>query len=132
MRFRTLSAVLISLGCIACSNSGDNTRQPAGQDINSAINTIARDSSEAASLTRRKCGSCHSLTRHIRKLGPSLKGVFNRKPSISGVPFAAWDEAALNAWLENPRAIKKNTRMALPGIRDAEKRKQIIEYLKLL
>lgn len=132
MQLRTFATLLLALTTVACGENSDPPQQPATQELNRVIDTFARDSSEAASLTRRKCASCHALDRNIRKLGPTLKGIFNKAPTISGVTFSTWDEAALDAWLENPRAIKKDTRMAIPGIKDAEERKQIIEYLKLL
>ncbi|MDQ6960558.1 MAG: hypothetical protein Q9M27_05955, partial [Mariprofundaceae bacterium] len=65
-------------------------------------------------------------------VGPPLKGIFGRKPSISGVPFQAWDAAALDAWIRDPVAIKSNTMMAIPGIKSAKKRKEIIRYLQQL
>jgi len=100
--------------------------------LESTMGTIARSSSEGASLTRKKCASCHSLDRNIRKVGPSLKGIVGKKPTIGDVPFDAWTEEALDKWLENPRSVKKKTRMALPGISDAGERKAIIDYLKTI
>lgn len=131
MRLTALAVVSVALITAGCG--GDNAPASQGaKELDTAMNTIARDSSEAASLTRRKCGSCHALTRNIRKLGPTLKGIYNKKPTISDVPFEAWDVAALNSWLQNPRAVKKNTRMAIPGISNEDERRQIIDYLKLL
>ena len=84
------------------------------------------------SLTRRQCGHCHSFVSGYRKTGPSLQGVFGRIPKISGVPYAAWDEKSLDEWIENPTRVKPTTTMAIPGIKSAEKRAVIIEYLKQL
>jgi len=100
--------------------------------LESTMGSIAQSSSEGAKLTKRKCGSCHSLDRNIRKVGPSLKGIVGKKPTISDVPFESWTEEALDKWLENPRSVKKKTRMALPGINDASERKAIIDYLKTI
>lgn len=82
------------------------------------------------SLTRRHCGHCHRFESGFRKTGPSLQGLFGRTPKISGVPYTVWDEKSLNEWIENPTRIKPTTTMAMPGIRSAEKRALIIEYLK--
>jgi cytochrome c2 len=38
----------------------------------------------------------------------------------------------MDEWLKNPRAVKKKTRMSIPGIKNAEERRQIISFLKRL
>jgi len=76
-----------------------------------------------------RCKQCHHLTTHSRSIGPGLKGVYGRAPTISGVPFDVWDGAALDAWLTNPRAVKANTRMMLPPI-VARDRADIIAWFK--
>jgi len=97
----------------ACTGGGDNLSDP-------------------ESLTRRQCGHCHMFEGGFRKTGPSLQGLFGRIPKISGVPYAIWDEKSLDEWIKNPTKIKPTTTMAMPGIRSAEKRAVIIEYLKQL
>jgi len=76
-----------------------------------------------------RCGPCHHLNTDFIKVGPTLKGIYGRQPSIQGVPFDVWDDDALRAWLINPRTIKPNTRMLLPhlSIRDRE---DIIAWFK--
>jgi len=115
----------------ACSQeppSGSNGES----GLESTLGSISRNTSKGADLTRKKCGSCHSLDRNIRKVGPSLKGIYGKAPTISDVPFTAWDEAALDKWLTSPRDVKKSTRMGIPGISDPAQRKEIIDYLKLI
>ena len=68
----------------------------------------------------------------MRRVGPTLMGIVGRKPSIEGVPFAVWDELALDTWLSGPLDVKPGTKMALPGIESAEERAGIIAYLKTL
>jgi len=58
--------------------------------------------------------------------------VYGRAPSIDGIPFAVWDEAALDHWLENPKAVKSNTRMGFPGFKKEQDRLDVIAYLKTL
>ncbi|RME87013.1 MAG: hypothetical protein D6771_01015 [Zetaproteobacteria bacterium] len=78
-----------------------------------------------------RCSACHFLHRTDRKIGPGLLGVFGRKPTIAGVPFARWDEQTLDAWLSDPRAIKPNTKMPKLPLA-ARDRRDVIAYLKTL
>lgn len=126
--FLILSITLIS----ACSQDETSNGKQRTDALESTISTMALSSSEGAKLAKRKCASCHSLDRNIRKVGPTLKGIMGRAPSIEGMPFETWNEETMDKWLENPRAVKKKTRMALPGISDPAVRKAIITYLKLI
>jgi cytochrome c len=42
---------------------------------------------------------------------------------------AVWDAAALNAFLENPKAFAKGTKMSFAGLKKPEEREAIIIYL---
>jgi len=116
-------------GCSSDEPSSQASEQKKGI-IESTLSSIQKESTQGAKLTRRKCASCHYLDRNITKVGPSLKGIVGRAPSISGVPFSKWDEKALDQWLKDPAGIKPGTMMAIPGIKSAEDRAAIIEYLK--
>ena len=80
------------------------------------------------SVTWVRCAPCHHLHTPYIKVGPSLKGIYGKKPTISGVPFPVWNQDSLTAWLLNPRAIKANTRMLLPRLSDRD-RQDIIAWL---
>jgi len=122
--------VILAISVAACSQNGDE--DSSNGIISSTLKNMERESLPGAKLTRRKCGSCHYLDRNISKVGPSLKGVVGRAPTISGVPFERWDEQSLNQWLKDPAGIKPNTLMLIPGIKSAKERSAIIEYLKQL
>jgi len=77
-----------------------------------------------------RCGPCHHLNTIFIKVGPTLKNIYGKKPTIQGVPFDVWDEEALTAWLINPRVIKANTRMLLPHLSERD-RHDIIAWLKI-
>ncbi|RME99890.1 MAG: hypothetical protein D6773_12265 [Alphaproteobacteria bacterium] len=89
----------------------------------------AGDAGRGLLIAKARCLPCHHLDRTGIRIGPGLKGIYQRKPRISGVPFARWDEAALDAWLSGPRLIKPNTKMILPPLR-ARDREDLIAYFR--
>ncbi|HXH65140.1 MAG TPA: hypothetical protein VNH42_06510 [Mariprofundaceae bacterium] len=89
----------------------------------------AADAARGAIVARVRCSACHFLNRPERKIGPGLLGIFDRAPSISGVPFKHWDAQALDAWLSGPRSIKLNTTMTLPPL-PARDRADVIAYFR--
>jgi len=113
------------LTLVSCDQENDSSGI-----IGSSLEDMQRESLPGAALTHRKCGTCHYLDRNITKVGPSLKGIVGRAPTISDVPFEIWDEKSLDKWLQDPAGIKPGTLMAIPGIKSASDRAAIIEYLK--
>lgn len=95
------------------------------------------ETSQPAAYAR--CVACHTANKGGEdKLGPNLYGVFRTPAAQGGYAYSAalkesgltWDEATLHKWLENPRALVPGNRMSFPGIKDAAKRQEIIDYLK--
>ncbi len=92
--------------------------------------------------TAKQCLACHSVTDTANKVGPSLLGIVGRKPGAAegyaySDPFkayaaaaGAWDDATLDAWLKDPRAMVKGTKMTFAGIKDDAVRADLIAYLK--
>jgi cytochrome c len=90
----------------------------------------------------KKCMACHTATDKTNKVGPYLFGVVGRKVataegfnySANMLEYAAtgavWDEATLQTYLENPKAIVSKTRMAFSGLKNPNERADIIAYLK--
>lgn len=89
----------------------------------------AADAARGAIVARVRCSACHFLNRNEHKIGPGLFGIYDRAPSIAGVPFKRWDTHALNAWLSGPRRVKLNTTMILPPLTPRD-RADVIAYLK--
>jgi len=120
--------VILATGLIACSQSEEGSSLK--KIISSKLENMKRESLPGAELARKKCSTCHYLDRNVFKVGPPLKGIVGRAPTISGVPFEIWDERALDQWLQDPAGIKPGTLMAIPGIKSEKERTDIIEYLK--
>ena len=87
----------------------------------------------------RRCAACHAVVEGQNKLGPSLYGVIGRTSgSIEGFRYSpamkgagiTWNDETLSAYLENPRAYVKGTRMVFPGLKSSQDREDVIAYLK--
>lgn len=84
-----------------------------------------------------RCQGCHSIDRN--RTGPKHQGLFGRKAgSVAGYDYSkaiqesgiVWDEATLDKFLENPRAMVPGTRMTYAGVKDPQERADLIAYLK--
>lgn len=87
------------------------------------------------------CKSCHAVEVEQNGIGPSLAGSFGAQAGhLASFSYSTammdsgltWDEATLDAYLENPRKLVPGTKMSFSGQKDAAKRKALIEYLKSL
>ncbi|WP_404479893.1 c-type cytochrome [Novosphingobium sp. BL-52-GroH] len=86
-----------------------------------------------------RCAVCHNTAKGApNKLGPNLFGTYGHKMGQGSFTFSdavkksnlTLDDATLDKWLENPRALVPGNRMSFPGLKDPAKRKEIIAYLK--
>lgn len=99
---------------------------------------------EAGQKSFRRCAACHTVEEGKHRAGPSLYGVagktagtaegFRYSPDMVafGEGGGTWDTATLDTFLENPRGVVAKTRMAFPGIKDADERANVIAYLESL
>lgn len=88
-----------------------------------------------------QCASCHGIAPGAKLIGPSLAGVVGAKAGhVGDYAYSSairesglvWDEASLDAYLTNPQAAVPGTKMSFGGLKDAQKRAEIIGYLKTL
>jgi len=91
---------------------------------------LAEDTISGEDIFKARCKVCHNPLTHQRKIGPGLQEVFGRE-SESGI--GTLTEERLHQWLQNPKALKSNTRMPKYGpMQDPLQRQAVIEYLKTL
>src|SRR5437588_967981 len=99
----------------------------------------ARAEEDGDRLFRSTCGICHTIQPGQNRVGPSLAGIVGRKAgSAPGFNYSeanknsnvVWDEAQLEQYLTDPKEFMPGTKMIYPGMKDAEKRKAFIAYLR--
>lgn len=91
----------------------------------------------------RQCRTCHQLGEDARNgTGPMLNNIVGATAaSIDGFRYSPafveagdngmiWDEATLDAFLENPAGVIPRNRMSFRGVRSADERQALIAYLK--
>ncbi len=86
-----------------------------------------------------QCAVCHS-DKHGQKsgFGPNLFGIAGTKAgAVPGYAFSAamtssgvlWNRANLDAFLLSPQSKIPGTKMSFSGVKDAAKRKEIVDYI---
>lgn len=86
-----------------------------------------------------QCRTCHLLEEGKNGVGPSLYNIIGRTAgSIEGFNYSdansssgvTWTEEVMFEYLEAPREFMPGTRMAFPGLKDAQDRADVIAYLQ--
>jgi cytochrome c len=99
---------------------------------------VAADAEHGKELFQ-PCAACHAD--RLDALGPSLKGVFGRKSAaLDDFRYSnpmkranlVWDEDNLSAYIRDPQAKVKGTRMPFGGISDPKDVDDVVAYLKTL
>ena len=123
MTLRRLPIVLVIAGIAAAGRAG------------------AQDAAAGAATFKAQCAICHAVTPDKNQVGPSLFGIIGREAGTapnfkysnanktSGI---TWDEAKLDPYLTNPRAVVPGTIMTFPGLKDPQQRADVIAYLETL
>jgi len=96
----------------------------------------------------KQCFACHDITENKQiKVGPPLWGIYGQSAaSVEGYQYSeaqiakkdsiVWDEATLDAYLQDPKALVPGNKMAYPiagmKVMSDKQRKNLIEFLKSL
>jgi cytochrome c2 len=110
----------------------------AGLIATSAGPALAQDATAGAAVFKSQCGICHTVVQGRNMVGPSLFGIVGRKAgTIPGFHYSpaneasglTWDAATLDRYLTSPGTVVPHTIMTYAGLKDAQKRADLIAYL---
>ncbi len=86
------------------------------------------------------CRACHQIGPGAKiAVGPVLNGVVGRKAgTFAGYQYSdanrdsgiVWSPEELDKYLTSPQAVVPHTKMIFPGLKDAQKRKDVIAFLE--
>jgi cytochrome c2 len=116
------------------------TPNPAPSASNSAAPAMAAAAATPPDAFK-QCQVCHSTAPGKNGIGPSLAGIYGtRAGEVPGFDFSdamknsglTWNAATLDKYLANPRDVVPGTKMSFGGLKDADKRQAVIDYLKSL
>lgn len=106
---------------------------------------LAKADAKKGEAQAKACAACHSFDKGgANKIGPALYGIVDRaKAAAPGFGYSAaskeaaakggkWDFASLDAFINNPKGYLPGTSMGYAGLKDAEKRADLLAYLRTL
>lgn len=101
----------------------------------------AQDAEEGKKIFKSICNLCHENIKNKSRVGPLLYGVAGRHSGIVpgfGCSDAnknsriAWTEDVLFNYIEDPQKMVPGTKMTYAGLKDPQKRRDVIAYMKTL
>lgn len=120
----------------AAAVAADNTDTTDGTKLASFTGDAAKGKTAFAT-----CSTCHAVEAGVNKIGPTLHAVVGRAAgTVAGYSYSAanknsgitWTEEKLFQYLQNPQRVVPGTKMAFAGWSDAQKRADVIAYLKTI
>ena len=106
------------------------------------LSPLRADSARGERVFQR-CFACHSVVAGEDKLpGPNLRGVIGRRAgTLPGFRFSpalveaggrgvVWTRETLDAYLADPELFIPGTEMGLPALREADDRRDVIDFLE--
>ncbi len=109
------------------------------REILARLDASDRARFEAGRRVATPCWTCHDLAGTVKKVGPSLLGLYGRSsgeaPGYVGsdamrAASIVWDDRMLAAFLSNPAGFVPGNRMVSPGVRDHAALADLLFYLR--
>lgn len=103
--------------------------------------SFAANASAGRRVFQHQCSICHSDRPDVNKVGPSLYGVVGRHigeephynySSADKHSNIVWTPSELSKYIANPHKVVPGTKMPYPGLHNAQKRQNLIAFLKTL
>lgn len=110
----------------------------AGLAVGATAAVADDDVAAGQAVFKRTCAICHTVEAGKNKIGPSLAGVVGRKSgSLEGFKYSdamkkadiTWSADTLDKYLADPKGFIPGNRMAFAGVKKADDRKAVIDYL---
>ncbi|KLT22300.1 cytochrome c family protein [Wolbachia endosymbiont of Armadillidium vulgare str. wVulC] len=125
---------------VAASNELQQKIEQVALDIGALMQNASFEKGKSAA---KKCIACHSFEKGgMNKVGPNLWNVVGNKKAHLGSSFnyskallekgGKWGYDELFAFLKNPKAYIKGTRMAFAGISNSKEIADLVSYLRQL
>ena len=85
------------------------------------------------------CRTCHVFDEGVNRVGPSLHKIVGRKSgSVAGFAYSdanknsgiTWTPQVLFEYLKDPKGYIPGTKMNFPGVKDDQKRADLVAYLE--
>ncbi len=101
----------------------------------------AQDAAAGQSVFKAQCAICHSVQPGQNLTGPSLFGVDGRRSGqVPGFAYSeaninsgmVWNADTLDLYLTSPKGVVPHNPMIYGGLKDAQKRADLIAYLLTL
>jgi cytochrome c len=118
--------LLLTLAAFACGAAGT---------------ARAQDAAAGAAVFKTQCAACHSPLEGKNLVGPTLFGVVGRVAGqVPGFHYSpankdsglTWDAPTLDRYLISPKDVVPKTTMTYAGLKDDQKRADLIGYLTTL
>lgn len=139
----SLAGALFLAACSEPTSNVETTATTSAIDLPSPveIKDVAqlKGDAEGGRVAFSQCRSCHTIEAGVHRVGPSLHGVVGRPIGkaadyrYSAAMAAAggkWDDQTLFNFLEKPREHIPGNKMSFVGVRDDQRRADLIAYLK--
>ena len=136
---KVLTITALGLAAAACSGGDKPAPKPETPAIQVANISELTGDAAAGRIEFNQCRSCHTVEAGMNRVGPSLHGIVGRTvgtedgyrySTAMAAAGGVWDEQHLYVFLEKPRDVIPGTKMTYLGIKDSQRRADLIAYLK--